>query len=114
MKTLLIALLAFCLCAAGQSPVTPNLGLHTPNHGAPLWDQDINGNFVALDNLLRGLAPCPAGTPAVIYFNGSVTFCDSHASWSSDGSLNLVNLTASGGLTALSITTVGTGFTFTF
>jgi hypothetical protein len=114
MKKLLFALLACCVFASAQTPTTPNEGFHIPNHNAPLWDTDINANFVALDNLLRGFSPCAAGTPAVIYFNGSLTFCDSRAHWDSNGSLNLVSVTGSGSISALSLVTVGTGFTYTF
>jgi hypothetical protein len=114
MRKLLITLLACCLCASAQTPTTPNTGLATPQHAALNWDRDVNGNFTILDNLLRGLTPCAAGTPAVMYFNGVVTFCDQRAHWDSDGSLHVVNLVASGGITASTITTVGTGFTFTF
>jgi len=115
MKKLLFVMLSCCLFAGAQAvPTTPNIGLALPPHGKALWDTDVNGNFTALDNLLRGLAPCAAGTPAVTYFNGTLTFCDSSATWDGSGGLNLVNLTASGGVSASSLSTIGTGYTLTF
>jgi hypothetical protein len=112
--TLLSLLLACCVFASAQTPTTPNTGLATPQHAALNWDRDVNGNFTMLDNLLKGLSPCASGTPAVIYFDGQFNVCDPHATWTSDGSLHLVNLTGSGTLTASSLITTGTGFTFTF
>lgn len=112
MKKILFVLLACCLAGA-QVPKTPNVGLDLPPHGLSNWDSNVNNNFNTLDSLLKGLSPCAAGTPAVIYFNGSLNFCNQNATWSSDGSLNLVNITGTGA-TFSSITTIGTGYTFTF
>jgi hypothetical protein len=113
MRKLLIALLACCIFASAQVPTTPK-GLFIPTRGTLNWDNNINANFTLLDNLLNGLAACPPGTPAITYFNGTASFCDSQATLDGNGNFAAVTATFTGVVTASSVATTSAGFVYLF
>jgi hypothetical protein len=114
MRKLLIALLACCLCAAGQVPTTPNVGLFLPSRGSINWDSNLNANFTLLDSLLSGVAACPPGIPAISYYTGVLSLCDPNASFDGNGNFAATSGTFSGAVVATSVVTTSPGFVYRF
>jgi hypothetical protein len=114
MKRLLFFLIVFCVVAAAQTPTTPHVGLFLPSRGSLNWDSSLNANFTLLDTLLSGIAACAPGTPAITYFNGSLSLCDANASLDGSGNFAAVTGTFTGAVTAGSVATSSPGFLYTF